>query len=58
MKLTSLSWSHKASASPAREALASLRMEDILNALKLRGIGEAVAISTCNRFELYDATTA
>lgn len=57
MKLTSLSWSHKSAASAAREALASVPVERVLAELKTRGITEAVAVSTCNRFELYVAGT-
>lgn len=55
MRLVSLSWSHKSSASAAREALASVPVEKVLAELKARGVGEAVALSTCNRFELYAA---
>jgi glutamyl-tRNA reductase len=55
MKLVSLSWSHKTSASPSREALAAVPVEKVLSELKARGVSEAVAVSTCNRFELYAA---
>lgn len=55
MKLAALSWSHKVSASAAREALASVPVEKVLAELKARGVAEAVALSTCNRFELYAA---
>lgn len=53
MKLVSLSWSHRAKASAAREALAAVPVERVLSELKSRGVGEAAALSTCNRFELY-----
>ncbi|UPT75806.1 MAG: glutamyl-tRNA reductase [Elusimicrobiota bacterium] len=53
MKLVSLSWSHRARASAAREALAAVPVERVLAELKARGVGEAAALSTCNRFELY-----
>ena len=55
MKLTALSWSHKSSASAAREALAAVPIERVLAELKSRGVCEAAAVSTCNRFELYAA---
>ena len=55
MKLIALSWSHKSAASQAREALAALPMEAALAMVKDAGFGEAVVISTCNRFELYAA---
>ncbi len=55
MKLLSLSWSHRSSAASAREALAAVPVERVLAELKARGAGEAVAVSTCNRFELYAA---
>jgi glutamyl-tRNA reductase len=55
MKLVVLSWSHRARVSAAREALASVPVERVLAELKARGFGEAAAISTCNRFELYAA---
>lgn len=55
MKLTALSWSHKSSASAARESLAGVPVEKVLAELKARGVPEAVAVSTCNRFELYAA---
>jgi glutamyl-tRNA reductase len=55
MRLTALSWSHKSSASAARESLAAVPVEKVLAELKARGFSEAVAVSTCNRFELYAA---
>ncbi len=55
MKLVCLSWSHRAHAGSAREALASVPVERVLSELKARGIAEAAALSTCNRFELYAA---
>ncbi len=55
MKLVSLSWSHRAKVSAAREALASVPVERVLQELKARGFSEAVALSTCNRFEIYAA---
>ncbi|OGR91373.1 MAG: glutamyl-tRNA reductase [Elusimicrobia bacterium RBG_16_66_12] len=55
MKLLSLSWTHKASAAPAREALAAVPVEKVLSVLRERGCEEAAAVSTCNRFELYAA---
>lgn len=55
MRLVCLSWSHKTSASPAREALAAVPVEKVLAELKARGVTEAAAVSTCNRFELYAA---
>ncbi|MEK7389625.1 MAG: glutamyl-tRNA reductase [Elusimicrobiota bacterium] len=57
MRLVSLSWSHRSSASAAREALAMVSVERVLAELKRRGISESVAVSTCNRFELYAAGT-
>ncbi len=53
MKLVALSWSHRAKASAAREALAAVPVERVLSELRARGISEAAALSTCNRFELY-----
>lgn len=58
MKLVSLSWSHRAKASAAREALAAVPVERVLAELKSRGVGEAAALSTCNRFELYAVAAA
>jgi glutamyl-tRNA reductase len=55
MKLVALSWSHKSSASAAREALAAVPVERVLSELRARGVSEAVAVSTCSRFELYAA---
>ena len=55
MKLVALSWSHRSAASAAREALAAVPVERVLAELRARGISEAVAVSTCNRFELYAA---
>lgn len=55
MKLVALSWSHRSNASAAREALAAVPVEKVLDELKRRGVSEAVAVSTCNRFELYAA---
>jgi glutamyl-tRNA reductase len=55
VKLVSLSWSHRSAASAAREALAAVPVERVLAELRARGVGEAVAVSTCNRFELYAA---
>lgn len=53
MRLVSLSWSHRASASAAREALAAVPAEAALAELRRRGVPEAVVLSTCNRYELY-----
>lgn len=58
MKLVSLSWSHRARVSAAREALAGVPVERVLRELKARGFPEAAALSTCNRFELYAAGPA
>ncbi len=58
MKLVSLSWSHRARVAAAREALASVPVERVLAELKAKGISEAAALSTCNRFELYVAERA
>ena len=58
MKLVSLSWSHRERASAAREALAAVPVSRVLAELKARGIGEAAALSTCNRFEVYAAARA
>jgi len=58
MKLISLSWSHRAKVSAAREALASVPVERVLAELKGRGFEEAAVLSTCNRFELYAAGQA
>jgi len=55
VKLLTLSWTHKTSAAPAREALAAVPVEKVLAELHDRGCSEAVAVSTCNRFELYAA---
>ncbi len=55
MKLVCLSWSHRARIGAAREALALVPVERALAELQVRGITEAVALSTCNRFELYAA---
>ncbi len=55
MKLVCLSWSHRERSCAAREALAAVPVERVLAALKARGIEEAAALSTCNRFELYAA---
>ncbi len=57
MKLVALSWSHRESGSAAREALAAVPVERVLAELKARGVSEATAVSTCNRFELYAAAT-
>lgn len=57
MKLLQLGWSHRAAASDAREALAAVPIERVLAELKARGVAEAVAVSTCNRFELYAASS-
>ena len=58
MRLLQLGWNHRASAAASREALAAVPVERVLAELKSRGVAEAVAISTCNRFELYAASTA
>ena len=58
MKLVSLSWSHRAKVSAAREALSTVPVERVLSELKARGFMEAAALSTCNRFELYVAGQA
>ncbi|MBI4370861.1 MAG: glutamyl-tRNA reductase [Elusimicrobia bacterium] len=50
-----MSWSHRSSPPAAREALACVPIERVLAELRARGVGEAVALSTCNRFELYAA---
>lgn len=55
MRLLCLGWSHRSSASAAREALAAVPVEAVLAELRARGAAEAVAVSTCNRFELYAA---
>lgn len=55
MKLVALSWSHRSSAAAAREALAAVPVEKVLAELQARGVSEAVAVSTCNRFEVYAA---
>jgi glutamyl-tRNA reductase len=55
VKLLSVSFSHRAAVSAAREALAAVPVERVLAELKSRGVPEAVAVSTCNRFELYAA---
>ncbi len=57
MKLLLLGWSHRASAAASREALAAVPVERVLAELKSRGVAEAVVLSTCNRFELYAAST-
>ncbi|MFI5361217.1 MAG: glutamyl-tRNA reductase [Elusimicrobiota bacterium] len=53
MKLVALSWSHRSTAGASREALAAVPVERVLAELRLRGVAEAVAVSTCNRFEIY-----
>ncbi len=55
MKLLAFSWSHRCSAASAREALAAVPVAKVLSELKERGAAEAVAVSTCNRFELFSA---
>ncbi len=57
MRLLSFSWSHRSGDAAAREALAAVPVERVLSELKARGVGEAAALSTCNRFELYVAGT-
>jgi glutamyl-tRNA reductase len=58
LRLVALSWNHRSAASAAREALAAVPAERVLAELRARGVGEAVAVSTCNRFELYAAARA
>jgi glutamyl-tRNA reductase len=58
VKLLQLGWSHRCAASAAREALAAVPVERVLAELKARGVSEAVAVSTCNRFELYAASSS
>ena len=58
MKLVSLSWTHRDRVCAARETLAGVPVERVLSELKRRGFAEAVAVSTCNRFELYVAAQA
>ena len=55
VKLGVLSFSHKTSPLALREALAALDARKVLAALKSQGCGEAVVLSTCNRFEVYFA---
>jgi glutamyl-tRNA reductase len=57
MRLVHLGWSHRAADAAAREALAAVPVERVLAELKARGAAEAVAVSTCNRFELYAASS-
>ena len=57
MRLLALSWSHRSGDAAAREALAAVPVERVLAELKSRGVAEAAALSTCNRFELYVAGT-
>lgn len=57
MRLLSWSWSHRCGDAAAREALAAVPVERVLSELKNRGVSEAAALSTCNRFELYVAGT-
>lgn len=57
MRLLALSWSHRSGDAAAREALAAVPVERVLAELKSRGVCEAAALSTCNRFELYVAGT-
>jgi glutamyl-tRNA reductase len=57
MRLLSFSWSHRSGDAAAREALAAVPVERVLAELKARGVSEAAALSTCNRFELYAAGT-
>lgn len=57
MRLLSFSWSHRCGDAAAREALAAVPVERVLAELKARGVCEAAALSTCNRFELYAAGT-
>lgn len=55
MRLLSLSWSHRSGDAAAREALAAVPAARVLAELRARGVAEAAALSTCNRFELYAA---
>jgi glutamyl-tRNA reductase len=57
MRLLCFSWSHRSGDAAAREALAAVPVERVLAELKARGVSEAAALSTCNRFELYAAGT-
>lgn len=58
MRLLSLAWTHRDRVCAARETLAGVPVERVLAELKARGFAEAVAVSTCNRFELYVAAQA
>lgn len=53
MKIGVLGFSHKSASLELREALAVLDARKVLSTLKERGCGEAVVLSTCNRFEIY-----
>ncbi len=57
MKLRLLAWGHRAADTASREALAAVPVEEILSRLRARGVEEAAAVSTCNRFELYVASS-
>src|SRR6185437_7267075 len=53
MKLSVVGVSHKSAPAEAREALAVVPLTRYYEELRREGCGEAVLLSTCNRFELY-----
>lgn len=53
MRLVVAGVSHKSSPIQVRERLAVLSAPDVLARLRREGFGEAVVLSTCNRFEIY-----
>lgn len=56
MILLSAGVSHRTGTVETRERLAARKAPEALEALRLAGFGEGVALSTCNRFELYVAS--
>jgi glutamyl-tRNA reductase len=53
MELVLVGFNHKSAPIGARERLALLGVPGLLERLRAEGCREAVALSTCNRFELY-----
>jgi glutamyl-tRNA reductase len=53
MTISNVGFSHKSASVPVREGLARLPVAGVLEGLRREGWGEAVVLSTCNRFELF-----
>jgi glutamyl-tRNA reductase len=53
MQPLAMTFSHRAAPVRARESLARLRADEVLEAMRSAGCAQAVVLSTCNRFELY-----